>query len=515
MESPVVPMSRIRLTKDYTLDDDTPPPIKRYREGNHPQTRDYRHDELASSPQPNGYRQRSDSRERPVTSLRMRGFERTDSYNDGQVDTPYRNQSSEHTPGQEYDDLRKLDFNLDPINEQSTYAGSVTSTTRSQVTDARSVEPSGSSTSRLPDFFSSDIFQIVLHNPMTSRQLLKFAQQRLCGENMEFLSAVDRYQSLLNDVAKSLFDIHKIFISSQADQQINLPDHVMAKLNKDLKTSLSSTLPKLETVFSGSQHDIEQLVSGDLYPRFVRHQMTLSASRALAGNKSKYAGLGDCFVLTDPAKADNPITFASDGFVTVTGYSRNEIIPRNCRFLQNRHTDRNSVRRLRNAIGSRDESVELLLNERKDGEPFWNLLYVTPLRDSQGKTVFFLGAQINLSTTIHSQSDILRILALNDDVAEDDQQIQTEAAKETVQPSSRYSRIFSSFRSKSNGVVPKATPGMETGLLERLETLNVRGQMDAFYTAYSKVRPLLPSYLHQSVPLHAFPPARPPSPHTS
>ena len=300
-----------------------------------------------------------------MTSLRITP---NDGFNHGNQNT-----STEH----EQEDLRKLDFNLDPINEQSTYAGSITSTTQSHVTDTRSTAPSGSEGSRLPDFFSAEIFQIVLHNPMTSRQLLKFAQQRLCAENMEYLAAVDRYQTLLNEVAKSMFDIHKTFISSQAEQQINLPEYALLKLNKDLKTSLSSTLPKLESVFSGSQHDIEQLVSGDLYPRFVRHQMTISASRALAGNKSKYAGLGDCFVLTDPSKADNPITYASDGFVTVTGYSRNEIIPRNCRFLQNRRTDRSSVRRLRNAIESREESVELLLNERKDGEPFWVCLPVS------------------------------------------------------------------------------------------------------------------------------------------
>lgn len=324
---------------------------------------------------------------------------------------------------------------------------------------------------------------------------MKFARQRLAAENMEYLSAVDRYQSLLNDVAKSLFEIHKGFISDHAAQQINLPEHVMAKLTKDLKTSLSTTLPKLESVFADSQIDIENLVSADIYPRFVRHQMTMSATRALAGNKAKYAGLGDCFVLTDPSKADNPITFASDGFVTVTGYSRNEIIPRNCRFLQGRHTDRSSVRRLRNAIEGREESVELLLNERKDGEPFWNLLYVTPLRDQRGNIVFFLGGQINCSTTIHSQSDILRILAMSEDVEEE----QPAPAQETQKSTSRYTRLFAGFKSKSNAVVPKSTPGMETGLLDRIEKMNLRKQMDTFYTAYSKVSGTIKPRCHARV----------------
>lgn len=76
------------------------------------------------------------------------------------------------------------------------------------------------------------------------------------------------------------------------------------------------------------------------------------------------------------SKADNPIVFASDGFIKVTGYSRADIIPRNCRFLQGKYTDIAAVKRLRVAIDNKQESVELLLNYRKNGEPFWNLLYV-------------------------------------------------------------------------------------------------------------------------------------------
>jgi PAS domain len=151
----------------------------------------------------------------------------------------------------------------------------------------------------------------------------------------------------------------------------------LTKINKDLKATLTTTFPKLESIFTSPQNEIESIVSSDIYPRFVRHQLTMSTTKALAGNRSKYAGLGDCFVLTNPAIADNPIVFASDGFVKVTGYPRTEIIPRNCRFLQGRHTDRESVKRIMMAIDAREESVELLLNYKKNGESFWNLLYTS------------------------------------------------------------------------------------------------------------------------------------------
>lgn len=71
--------------------------------------------------------------------------------------------------------------------------------------------------------------------------------------------------------------------------------------------------------------------------------------------------------------------FASDGFIKVTGYSRTDIIPRNCRFLQGKYTDIAAVKRIKVSIETKQESVELLLNYRKNGEPFWNLLYVGKL----------------------------------------------------------------------------------------------------------------------------------------
>ena len=234
---------------------------------------------------------------------------------------------------------------------------------------------------KMPEFFSHATFQIVLQNPAIAHQLLKFGQSKLCGENMEFLARVTRYHGLLNEVSKAIYEMHREFIASSGPHQINIPENLLMKVNSEMKSALSSTLPSLESIFVPAQADIERLVFSDVYPKFVRQQMSLSAAKALGTDRTKYAGLGDCFVLTDPAKADNPIVYVSDGFCKVTGYSRNEIVPRNCRFLQSPHTDRAVIRRLKAAIGRREESVELLLNIRKDGEPFWNLLYTTPLFD--------------------------------------------------------------------------------------------------------------------------------------
>lgn len=377
--------------------------------------------------------------------------------------------------------FRKLDFNLDAIEERSSYEPSISTLSRA----SHNTAINSSSGGRLPDFFAPEVFQIVLHNPTTRHQLLKFSQTRLCGENLEFLEKVDQYNKLLNEVARYMFEIHRDYISVNADNQINIAESLLIKVNRELKAALASTLPKLESVFVAAQNDIERLVASDIYPRFVRHQMTMSATKALADDRGRYGGLGDCFVLTDPAKADNPIVYASDGFVKVTGYPRNEIIPRNCRFLQCRHSDTSAVKRLREAINSREESVELLLNQKKTGEPFWNLLYTTPLYDPSGNVVFFLGGQINCSTTIHNASDVLRILSMSNDL--DERAAEGVMSSEPTKNTSRTTKFFASLRSKP-AVESYRQPGMEGGILNRIEKMDLRKQMNTFYAAYSRVR---------------------------
>ncbi|KAL8950695.1 MAG: hypothetical protein Q9222_003281 [Ikaeria aurantiellina] len=342
----------------------------------------------------------------------------------------------------------------------------------------------------LADFFSSEVFQIVLHNPATAHRLLKFSQARMCGENMEFLEKVDRYNALLDELATIMTDIHFSYTATEAPKQIGVPTNLLRKINTDIKTSTASTLPSMENIFSNAQENVENILRTAVYPRFVKYQMTTSAARALATDRfQKYQGLGDCFCLTDPAKADNPIVCASDGFVNVTGYSRTEIVPRNCRFLQGNYTDRSAVQRLRTSIDNKEETVELLLNYKKSGEPFWNLLYVAPLFDPDGKLAFYIGGQINCSTTIRSNTDVLRILSMSDNPEEDKEAVQS--VKESIKPAKR--GFFGLGRKQDPPKLPSSSKrvevreaGMEQGLLKQIGGMNFRNQMEAFYTAYSK-----------------------------
>jgi len=109
------------------------------------------------------------------------------------------------------------------------------------------------------------------------------------------------------------------------------------------------------------------------------------------------------------------------------------------------------------------------------------------LFNADGKVAFFLGGQINCSTTIHNCSDILRVLSISDDIEE-------EKVEHAPPPplnregSSGPRGFFRSFRTRSsNKVTEVREAGMEPGLLNRIEHMNLKTQMRMFYTAYSKV----------------------------
>ena len=98
-------------------------------------------------------------------------------------------------------------------------------------------------------------------------------------------------------------------------------------------------------------------------------------------------------VISDPSRADLPIIYVSEEFQHQTGYPPEEVLGRNCRFLQGPETDPRAVTAIRNAIKNRYEITIDILNYRKDGTEFWNRLHIRPLYDAQDKVLYFAGVQ--------------------------------------------------------------------------------------------------------------------------
>ena len=102
-------------------------------------------------------------------------------------------------------------------------------------------------------------------------------------------------------------------------------------------------------------------------------------------------------LITDCGRQDDPIIYASPGVAALTGYPNDEVVGRNCRFLQGRDTDPAAVARIRDAVRGGTSCTVELLNYRKDGSTFWNELSLAPVADATGRPTHFVGVQTDVT----------------------------------------------------------------------------------------------------------------------
>lgn len=110
-------------------------------------------------------------------------------------------------------------------------------------------------------------------------------------------------------------------------------------------------------------------------------------------------------IVTDPSQPDNPIIYTNKTFMDMTGYSQEEIIGRNCRFLQGAGTAKEDIEKMRTAIAAEEKVVVTIRNYRKDGSPFWNRLVIDPVR-IEGN-LYFIGTQTDITLERSQQQAIM------------------------------------------------------------------------------------------------------------
>lgn len=115
-------------------------------------------------------------------------------------------------------------------------------------------------------------------------------------------------------------------------------------------------------------------------------------------------------VVSDPRQPDNPIVACNEAFMQLTGYPREEILGRNCRFLRGDRTEPEQTAMLREAVAeSRPVMVELI-NYKKDGTAFRNAVMIAPLFDEKGELAYFLGSQMAIDDSGASRHEQARAL---------------------------------------------------------------------------------------------------------
>ncbi|KAI1462486.1 hypothetical protein F4805DRAFT_136512 [Annulohypoxylon moriforme] len=149
-----------------------------------------------------------------------------------------------------------------------------------------------------------------------------------------------------------------------------------------------------------------QILTNEYLPAYITHTwiqiVGITAKRRITDTLPEHLkdlsnGLAEVFCLTDPSRPDNPILFASKGFHKMTQYGIDYALGRNCRFLQGPYTDRSCAIRMREQLLTGKEHCETILNYRRDGSPFMNLLMVAPLIDNRGIVRYHIGCQVDVS----------------------------------------------------------------------------------------------------------------------
>lgn len=114
----------------------------------------------------------------------------------------------------------------------------------------------------------------------------------------------------------------------------------------------------------------------------------------------------------NPEQPDCPVVYANEAFQDLTGYTASEIIGRNCRFLQGSGTDQYAVRHISAAVQLRDSAQSCLLNYRKDGSSFHNLLFLEPVEVEPGRTLL-MGCQYAFNRDVSEHGIEARTAAIS------------------------------------------------------------------------------------------------------
>ncbi|EMS18186.1 hypothetical protein NBRC10512_002640 [Rhodotorula toruloides] len=225
-------------------------------------------------------------------------------------------------------------------------------------------------------------------------------------------------KDMLQQAGRGAAAINEVYFRHPHDDLVpDLPPNVKRKYISTLRNARGGALGLDEA----SKHLLESLYRkefvGFIKSRLVRHTKEQLAKYHLP--QEDRGGIGSAFLLTNPRLPDDPIVLVSPGFEELTGYSTNQIIGRNCRFLQGKATAPEAVNSIRSQLEHTDEVLQLVLNYRSSGAPFLNLLYILPLRDREGNIAYFLGAQVDQTRALTTGTDLSLILPEDQDLRAD------------------------------------------------------------------------------------------------
>jgi len=189
--------------------------------------------------------------------------------------------------------------------------------------------------------------------------------------------------------------LRKKFLLESLQEQIHGLQEQLDKFKKTIRTEIPA--PRAEELIDaicGHENKYTPLpMPSGFGPVKTLMEPDFRLMSALSGSQQNFA-------ISDPTLPDNPIVYVSQGFLDLTGYQLDQVLGRNCRFLQGPGTDQSAVDVIRKGISEGIDTSVCLLNYKADGTPFWNQFFVAALRDAENNVVNYVGVQCEVSKAV-------------------------------------------------------------------------------------------------------------------
>ncbi len=270
--------------------------------------------------------------------------------------------------------------------------------------------------------------------PMTLKRRIAFAlarthtqlqlmdsenQNQLLFENLDFRARQHRlFKQLLDDNRDAILvvdDVGKVHYANLTAQQLFDKDSdVLTRFPVEIPAGAAGLL---EWELEGRHGERVAFEAHHAYTEWNGEPMHLLSMRDVTSRKQTESQLrilqrsleasSNGVVITDARLPDHPILYVNPAFERITGYSEEEVVGRNCRFLQGPDRDESALTSLRQALEAGREAHAILRNIRKDGQVFWNHLFVSPVYDETGALSHYVGVQNDISEQKRQETELI------------------------------------------------------------------------------------------------------------
>ncbi|MDL5052331.1 PAS domain S-box protein [Oscillatoria laete-virens NRMC-F 0139] len=196
-----------------------------------------------------------------------------------------------------------------------------------------------------------------------------------------------------------------------------------------------TSLPSFERTFSDRQSSVilysglalSILLFGITWSlgmtRVRAEEMALRMTEELRIKEQAISSVNNGVIITDARVRDCPIIYVNDAFTRITGYTKEDVVGKNCRFLQGTDHDQADLDILRQALASQSSCRVVLRNYRKDGSLFYNELFVSPVKDARGKLLYFVGIQQDITEQKQVEEELAKSEAQHRQVVDSVQEV--------------------------------------------------------------------------------------------